>query len=166
MKSVTTYITAKQYFHCYCNGFHKYERLFMIMVKQVPKRWNISLNLPEYVPQLSTPLWYLSTTIIDIDTYRRRIGDFNNNRHMKEKRKKNQQRKRSCLKTIYSLHIVIFVTAITVYIFSTTLWLPQDSWSGKKHAKRKYLQIIRLYKWERKSSFQQTKNTTLTIDKS
>ena len=153
MKSVTTYITAKQCFHCYGNGFHKYERLFMIMVQQVPKRWNISLNLLEYVPQLSTPLWYLSTVMIDIDIYRRRIGDFNNNRHRKEKRKKNRQRKRSCLKTIYSPHIVIFVTALTVYIFSTTLWLPQDSWSGKKHAKQKYFQIIRLYKWEWKNSF-------------
>ena len=29
-----------------CNGFHKHERLLTIMVQQVPKRWNISLNLP------------------------------------------------------------------------------------------------------------------------
>ena len=49
--------------HCSCvncNGFHKRERLFMIMVQQVPKRWNISLNLSEYVLQLSTPWWELS----------------------------------------------------------------------------------------------------------
>ena len=56
---------------------------------------------------------------------------FNNNRHRKEKRMKNQQRKRLHLKTIYSLHMIIFVTAKTVYIFSTTSWLPQDSRSGK-----------------------------------
>ena len=37
------------------NGFHKHEGLFMIMAQQVPKRWNISLNLSEYVLQLSTP---------------------------------------------------------------------------------------------------------------
>ena len=43
-----------------CNGFHKRERLFMIMVQQVPKRWNISLNLSEYVLQLSTRWWELS----------------------------------------------------------------------------------------------------------
>ena len=30
-----------------CNGFHKHERLFLIMVQQVPKRWNITLNLSE-----------------------------------------------------------------------------------------------------------------------
>ena len=49
--------------HCSCvncNGFHKSERLLMIMVQQVPKRWNISLNLSEYVLQLSTPWWELS----------------------------------------------------------------------------------------------------------
>ena len=46
-----------------CNGFHKHERLFMIVVQQVPKRRNISLSLSKYVPQLSTPWWYLSTTI-------------------------------------------------------------------------------------------------------
>ena len=69
--------------------------------------------------------------MIDNDTYRKRVGGFNNNRHRKEKRKKNRRRKRSRLNTIYSLHMVIFVTAITVYIFSTTLWLPQDSRSGK-----------------------------------
>ena len=103
----------------------------MIMVQQVPKRWNFSLNLAGYVPQLSTPLWFLSATMIDIDTHRRKIGGFNNNRHWIEKRKKNRQRKRSRLKTIYPLHTVVFVTAITVCVFSTTLWLPQDSPSGK-----------------------------------
>ena len=45
--------------------------------------------------------------------------------------RKNRRRKRPRLNTIYSLHMVIFVTAITVYIFSTTLWLPRDSRSGK-----------------------------------
>ena len=29
----------------------------MIMVQQLPKRWNISLNLFEYVPQVSTLWW-------------------------------------------------------------------------------------------------------------
>ena len=56
---------------------------------------------------------------------------FNNNRHRKEKRMKNRQRKRLHLKTIYSLQMIIFVTAKTVYVFSTTSWLPQDSRSGK-----------------------------------
>ena len=32
-----------------CNEFHKHEIVFMIMVQQVPRRWNISLNLSEYV---------------------------------------------------------------------------------------------------------------------
>ena len=36
-----------------CNEFHKHERLFMIMVQQVSKSWNVSLILSEYVPQLS-----------------------------------------------------------------------------------------------------------------
>ena len=42
-----------------CDGLHKHERLLMIMVQQVLKRWIISLNLSEDVPQLSTPWWDL-----------------------------------------------------------------------------------------------------------
>ena len=40
------------------------------------------------------------------------------------------------MKTTYSLHTVIWVTAMTVYIFSTPLWFPQDSQSGKNKQRR------------------------------
>ena len=36
----------------------------------------------------------------------------------------------------------------------------------KEQAKRRYFQIIKLYKWQRKNSFQQIEDTTLTYIKS
>ena len=40
-----------------CKEFYKHERLFMIIIQQVPKRRNIGLKLSEYVCQFSTPRW-------------------------------------------------------------------------------------------------------------
>ena len=60
--------------------------------------------------------------MIDIDTYQRRIGGFNNNLYSKGKKKKNGRRKKSPLKTIYLLQMVICITAKTVDMFSTTLY--------------------------------------------
>ena len=53
-----------------CNRFHKRERLFLIVVQQLPRRWNISLNLSEYVPQLSTPWGYLISRFSGFETFR------------------------------------------------------------------------------------------------
>ena len=74
-----TFLSKK--LHCSyvnCNEFNKHERLFMIIVQHIPKRWNIIFNLSKYVCELSTPWWYL-TKMIYTETYQRWICGFNSN---------------------------------------------------------------------------------------
>ena len=123
------------------------------MVQQVTKRWSISLNLSEYVPQFSTPWWYLWATMIDIDTYRRRIGGLNNNRHKKKKEKEKDTDENFALEdNLLTIYGNIRHCNNSLHIFSNfmvTIRFP--IW--KEQAKRRSFQIIKLYKWWRKNHF-------------
>ena len=57
MKENKKYFSQFATLNSNCNEFHIHDKLFMIMVQQVAKLWNITLNLSEYVPQLSTSWW-------------------------------------------------------------------------------------------------------------
>ena len=136
MKSVTIYVATMQFFqqtlpppltllsktlHCSTKDYswlwyNKYQNIEIFVLIYL----SIYLNF-QHVDDIYRQQWLILLL----------NEGFNNNSHRKEKRMKNWQRKRLHLKTIYSLHMIIFVTAKTVYIFSTTSWLPQDSRSGK-----------------------------------
>ena len=90
-----------------CNRFHKHERLSMIMVKQVPKRWNITLNLFKNLPPLSTP-WLIIFAIASLQNISW-VFNFPNSTKIRENRENYYPRKLVALKELRNYNGKLFL---------------------------------------------------------
>ena len=90
--------------------------------------------------------------MIDIETYRRRIGGFQKNCHRKVKRKKDKRTDMTSERRSYSTYIPITLTLLLmVLLLSTSMWLPQDTRSGKNRQRGNFNSFDYTHKKEKES---------------
>ena len=90
--------------------------------------------------------------MIDIETYRRRIGSFQKNCQRKVKRKKDKRTDMTSERRSCSTYIPITLALILmVLLLSTSTWLPQDTRSGKNRQRGNFNSFDYTHKKEKES---------------